>query len=205
MPLSVLYPVVVMICSISQQIQCSCATQFLGPSRNGIAGLEARTMVNVCGEQGLPRSTKVVFGSYDTIPNSQTWSRLSWVTLEGLANNTLFFKLHDPERSVCQHALGDTVCTNTTSLLAASRWGLFFHDGSDGAIGKWTREPFSIDKCRTFYDSPVYFINILTWQVGHLLIDVLEPLFYAMASIHGHVDAKGKNELLYLVSLTQCH
>lgn len=187
--------VIALFCSHSLQLHCSCATQILNLPRDQISGFDVGDIVKFCGEPRIPRSTKIAFGSYDTVPNSQTWSRLSWAMLEGLVNNTLYFKLHDPERSVCQHALGDTTCIGKTMLLAASRWGLFFHGGSDGAIGKWTREPFSADQCRTLYDGPVYFINILTWQVGHMLIDVLEPLFYTMATLHGYVDTKGKMEL----------
>lgn len=141
-----------------------------------------------CPRRRIPPSTSLQLGSHDTLPGAQTWSRLSWTTLEVSGE----FMLHDPSRSVCRQALGEATCASSGDvLLAASKWGLFFKGGSDGAVGRWTTQPFDLELCDAVYKSPVYVINILTWQVGHLVIDVLEPLYYAMALSDGGVDRDG--------------
>lgn len=39
--------------------------------------------------------------------------------------------------------------------------------------------------CSRVVEVPVFVIPVLTWQVGHLLIDVLEPLYHAMLDKFG--------------------
>lgn len=102
-------------------------------------------------------------GSRETIPQAQLWSRVRWTTM---SRGVLL--LHDPERSA----------EFRPEKLSGSRWRLFFHDNSDSVMGKWTDEPFDVSKCDILFEHRVHLVNILTWQVGHLLIDVLEPLHY---------------------------
>ncbi|KAJ1455301.1 hypothetical protein M885DRAFT_617174 [Pelagophyceae sp. CCMP2097] len=141
-----------------------------------------------------PRSSSLATGTRDTVPNAQTWSSLRWASYERGR-----FLVHDPDEALCRVALGPPQggdgelraaaavagCGGEELLLGASKWGLFFHAQPGGAtVGLRTREPYSASACATFVEAPVYLINILTWQVGHLLVDVLEPLFYAMLD-HG--------------------
>lgn len=125
-----------------------------------------------------PGSSIVRVGSRDTVPNAQTWSEVEWASYEGSR-----FLLHDPTRSLFRAARGDgaSVEAGETLVLGASKWGLFYHDGEDATVGAITSAPFDVESCDVAFAERVYVLNILTWQVGHLLIDILEPLYYAMA------------------------
>lgn len=46
-------------------------------------------------------------------------------------------------------------------------------------------QPFSLEGCGLFVEKPVYLIPILTWHIGHIIVDVLEPLYYMMIEEYG--------------------
>jgi hypothetical protein len=83
-------------------------------------------------------------------------------------------------------------------LLAASKWSDFFFSKTDHITAHITRDRFPgfsshrthsetslvCDPARSFV-TPTFVFPILTWQIGHLLVDVLEPLYNAMINAYG--------------------
>ncbi|KAJ8612761.1 hypothetical protein CTAYLR_010395 [Chrysophaeum taylorii] len=135
----------------------------------------------------MARSTTVTVGSHDTVPNAQTWSRLGWTSLNS-TSPVVALNIHDPSRGVCRPALGkSSTCLGEETLLAASKWGLFFHGGTDSIVGRRVDTALSLETCDVEFDETVFVLNILTWQVGHLLVDILEPLFYATGGDKAHL------------------
>ena len=133
-----------------------------------------------------PSTTAVTVGSRNTVPHAQTWADLRWASYDqGL------FRLHDPSGALFRGATAAArgPAPPRDRLLGASKWGLFFHDGEDASRGLVVDEPYATADCHVAFAERVYVLNLLTTQVGHLLVDVLEPLFYdAERSGGGVVD-----------------
>mmetsp|Transcript_3048 Transcript_3048/g.5766 ORF Transcript_3048/g.5766 Transcript_3048/m.5766 type:complete len:1031 (+) Transcript_3048:82-3174(+) len=79
-------------------------------------------------------------------------------------------------------------------VVAENRWSLFLENARIHTKTKLhiTRQPME-KQCSRYIDRPTYIFDFLGWHVGHLIIDVLEPLYYAMQSI-GEV---GRDSLLF--------
>ncbi|GMH97826.1 hypothetical protein TrST_g7074 [Triparma strigata] len=113
-------------------------------------------------------STLLSTSSVDTVPSTQTWSHLK--------KTTMVKKAREEEASFLLHRtdIGPEV------LLGESKWGLFFTSPpTDTVLGIADEGPFGVE-CDYYVDTPVVMFTILTWQVGHLIVDVLEPLFYML-------------------------
>ena len=137
-------------------------------------------------DAAAPSTTAVAVGSRDTVPHAQTWADLRWASYEGGS-----FLLHDPSGALFRGATATArgPAPPRDRLLGASKWGLFFHDGGDASRGVVVDEPYAAAKCHVAFAERLYVLNLLTTQVGHLLVDVLEPLFYdAERSGGGAVD-----------------
>jgi|NorSeaMetagenome_1021524.scaffolds.fasta_scaffold179101_2 hypothetical protein len=62
--------------------------------------------------------------------------------------------------------------------LSTSKWSLFFTSPPTSShIAVTTPKPYSLSHCTYHYSDHVIVATILTWQVGHLIVDVLEPLW----------------------------
>ncbi|KAH8047724.1 hypothetical protein JL721_12138 [Aureococcus anophagefferens] len=134
-----------------------------------------------------PKTTALRTGSRDTVPNAQTWSSLRWASYEGRA-----FVVHDPAAALFRGAVCDApgACRDGAPprILGASKWGLFWHDGADATAAAATAEPYERRRCDRAFGERTYVLNILTWQVGHLILDILEPLYHALARDGGGAD-----------------
>ena len=122
--------------------------------------------------RGKACTTSVEMGYHDTVPNGQSWSRLKCTQYRGNG-----FVLSE---DVFRPGIRDD--GSSKFLLGASKWGLFYHGTTDAVYGE--RRPLN---CTTFVTEPVVFANILTWQVGHLLVDVLEALYYQLRGRRCHL------------------
>ena len=127
-----------------------------------------------------PAASAVAVGSRDTVPNGQTWAAVRWATYAG--GRVL---VHDPAGALFGAARLDPAAAARDpprrldpgvgdAVFGASKWGLFFHDGADATRGAATAAPYASAACDVAFHERTYLINILTWQVGHLLVDVLE-------------------------------
>ena len=110
--------------------------------------------------------------SLTSVPNSQGWSR-------------------------CQYCVGDgpnIYVSNRSSrnspvvvkiFLSWSLWGEFFHSSrNDQYMAK-----FTVDiKLKNMINVPVFFIPVLTFHIGHLLIDVLEQTYHTMTKFYDKVQ-----------------
>ena len=121
-------------------------------------------------DAAAPSTTAVAVGSRDTVPHAQTWADLRWASYEGGA-----FLLHDPSGALFRGATATArgPAPPRDRLLGASKWGLFFHDGGDASRGVVVDEPYAAAKCHVAFAERLYVLNLLTTQVGHLLVDVL--------------------------------
>ena len=111
-----------------------------------------------------------LYGSF-TLPSPSTTSTLLSTTLLQTPRGDFVFLLHGALKP------------SPPLRLSASKWSLFYADlppSSDSSFAFPNPHPFAptADACDTFFEAPVFVINLLTWQVGHLLVDVLEPLFH---------------------------
>lgn len=120
------------------------------------------------------RSTTVEVGWHDTVPHAQTWSRLRYVSV---ANGTIGL-----------HGTG-------SRLLGQSKWGAFFQSGIYGVQS----DPV---ECVNVIDQGAL-VNMLTWQVGHLLVDILEPLYYARFSGELYLRVANPAEIVDLSMIQQ--
>lgn len=132
----------------------------------------------------MPRRTIAEFGSKSTIPDVQTWSRLQYTSL--VASSTLpFFKEAQSPQTSHYFVLHDHAPAHSTDTLrlSSSKWSRFYHSQqNDEHYAVPTSQPFDLQACDVYFSEPVIIINVLTWQVGHLLVDVLEPLYNMLSS-----------------------
>lgn len=151
-------------------------------------------------KQAFPHSSTVITGIKDTVPTSQTWSRCEYCALE-LSKDVLGAVLFDP-----RDRLPTTLNNGTT--LSSSKWLGFFHERTEVIRARRTRSRFRVndanlvlpDGCSRVVSRPVYIFSVLTWQTGHLLVDVLEPLFHTMQSQYGRVPAELRPVLILEVA-----
>ena len=77
---------------------------------------------------------------------------------------------------------GDECCNAKTG---ANQQGIPIHHNG---YGEHYDEPQQFgDRCARIVTRPVFVFPVLTWQVGHLLVDVLEPLYHTMVAQYGYV------------------
>ena len=146
-----------------------------------------------------PKTTALRTGSRDTVPNAQTWSSLRWASYEARA-----FVVHDPAAALFRGAVCDApgACRDGAPprILGASKWGLFWHDGADATAAAATAEPYERRRCDRAFGERTYVLNILTWQVGHLILDILEPLYHALARDGGGAPDPARTRLIFDVA-----
>ena len=129
----------------------------------------------------------------DAYPNPQRWSRIVGYSrlLPSCSNNDTCFHEHGrtlevldlPPQSQSQ-SQSQSQYQSQPYLLSSSRWSKFFQSSHhDEFYATPMTTPLPPATCHHF-NSPVYVVNLLTWQVGHLLIDILEPLFNMIINDH---------------------
>ena len=129
--------------------------------------------------------------------------------------------LFDP-RSALRKTLADP------PTLSSSKWRGFFHTQPEGAIARFApstetfanaiiqrsnssnssssvrdqiRHPHQHrEQCQRLVTRPVFVFSILTWQVGHLLVDVLEPLHATMVQHYGRIPTELSPVLVFEVA-----
>lgn len=81
------------------------------------------------------------------------------------------------------------------SVIGQSRWSGFINavglKASTAAIVAETEEI----SCDVVISRPVFVLDMICLQVGHLIIDILEPLYYVMVNTYGRVD---RNALIFI-------
>jgi hypothetical protein len=161
----------------------------------------------------LPQSSTFLMGVKDSIPSPQIWSRCEHCAMQIDEESNLEVILFDPSHHLID-SLGRPQTTNhhhNASLVVSSiKWRGFFHDKPELIRAKLEEEGVSYGSqvkqssasgrdslmsrekqvCDLVIKRPVFVFSILTWQVGHLLVDVLEPLYYTMMSQYGRVPTE---------------
>ena len=117
----------------------------------------------------------------------------SWARCTACSYSRGEVTLYDPYGAL--ESDGEALPPHGTLRLASSKWhGFFYHSGlSDEVRGHVVRTPLRVARsdCTRFVEERTIVFSLLTWQVGHLLLDVLEPLFYAAAAEEEAAVARG--------------
>jgi hypothetical protein len=176
------------------------------------AGIRRRLDNSTSEFGGLPSSSTVVVGVKDTVPSPQFWSRCAHCALE-IRHSKLNAVLFDP-RGALKQVFGGR---GSDPLLSSTKWRGFFHEKPEHISGRYAPEGQTfveaiqgqtpseltrgeLKKCMRVITRPIFVFSILTWQIGHLLIDVLEPLFHTMVSQYGQVPLDLKPVLILEVA-----
>jgi hypothetical protein len=110
-----------------------------------------------------------------SVPQSQRWSRCQRCGLSlGEQNHVLVF--------------GNDSAKLISNLISWSQWGEFFSavHHNDRYYGIATSSE-NLTDVKYIVDRPVFIIPIITFHVGHILVDVLESLYYSMMRYYGSV------------------
>lgn len=125
-----------------------------------------------------------------TLPHAQTSSTLTHTSLIKTPHGDSVFLLHAPASPP----------QSVPTTLSASKWSLFYASlppASDSSYLFPARHPFTptAQACDYLVPERVIVVNLLTWQVGHLIVDVLEPLFHLLSPEAG---GDSKNNRIFL-------
>ncbi len=105
-------------------------------------------------------------------PDHQGWS---YCENCGMRNNTLFY-------------FDNSLLVNGPFSvdLSWSHWGEFFHENNNDQIRAylWTEVEFP---ARLWMKRPVYMLPMITLHVGHILVDLLEQVYFNMMATYGRV------------------
>jgi len=55
----------------------------------------------------------------------------------------------------------------------------------DQLYGDFVQQDFSLSSCDRMVHQPVFILPILTWHIGHLIVDIIESLYYTMKGLYG--------------------
>jgi hypothetical protein len=111
----------------------------------------------------------------NTKPKEQMWSMCTMCSYqEGRVT------LYDPD-NVLTHMHGKT------PTLAQSRYHGYFQPRSDRIEGTITRHALDVSECAYLITTPTFIVPVLNLHFGHVLIDLIEPLFHTMMSHYGRV------------------
>lgn len=131
-----------------------------------------------------PAPSNITGGSRDTVPGRAAWSRCRHCALA-------------PDGRTVEH-YGAAAAPPRGAPLARTKWHGFFRDGLGddvhGAPAPAEPRGTEAERCAGgVVDSPTVLIDILTWQPGHLLVDVLEPLYATLRQHYGGRPPPGLN------------
>ncbi|GMI43276.1 hypothetical protein TeGR_g10503, partial [Tetraparma gracilis] len=124
------------------------------------------------------------------MPHAQTSSTLTHTSLIKTPHGDSVFLLHAPASPP----------QSVPTTLSASKWSLFYASlppASDSSYLFPAQHPFTptAQACDYLVPERVIVVNLLTWQVGHLIVDVLEPLFHLLSPEAG---GDSKNNRIFL-------
>ena len=111
-----------------------------------------------------------------TVPSPSISTTLSFMTLisEGGPSGSPVLLLHEPP----SEGQDDWSEPESLLVLSSSKWSLFFNSPPTSVHhAVKSPQPFSLASCHTYFKEYVFVFTILTWHVGHLILDVLEPLY----------------------------
>lgn len=167
----------------------------------------------------LPQSSTFILGVKDSVPSPQIWSRCEHCAMEIDEQDVLKVVLFDPSNHIKQSTVSSMSSSSSTSsedfVISSNKWRGFFHDQPEMIYGEFEEEGVSFVNsvkspnmnqetkhrmCHNFITRPVFIFSILTWQVGHLIVDVLEPLYYTMMSQYGRIPIELKPILIFEVA-----
>eukprot|EP01041_Mallomonas_annulata_P002467 gene2467-4787_t len=119
--------------------------------------------------------SNLVVNEISTVPNSQGWSRCNYCVWK------------DSGLTFVQDARSnDNLAIIQNISLSWSLWGEFFHhDHSDRVFA--TRNTESSVMSSYYISRPVFYVPMITFHVGHVLIDLLEEIYFTMINTYGIV------------------
>jgi hypothetical protein len=144
----------------------------------------------------VARSSAYVHGLQDTVPSPQSWARCEFCAYS--AGRVLLF---DPDHlHASALGLADTA-SSFTFVATDSRWSTFFRGGSDRAEfvqglipaqvvpqPHWHWKGGGGSVCARSVPVNTFVFTALTLHTGHLIVDVLEPLFNMQIRQQGMVS-----------------
>jgi hypothetical protein len=145
------------------------------------------------------RSSLYAQGHQDTVPSPQSWARCEFCAYSG-GKAVLF----DPDHLHAK-VLGNADISSAFSFVASdSRWSTFFRPGSDRPAFVQGKMPIQVlpqphwhwrggglvetQKCLHSVAVDTFVFTALTLHTGHLIVDVLEPLFNMQFRQRGAVN-----------------
>ncbi len=102
-------------------------------------------------------------------PDTQGWSKCMYCQLQ--KSQIVFFD-----------------SSNSSSLinLSWSHWGEFFHKfNNDQLVG--TKSALNFVDDTNIVRTPVYILTMITFHLGHILVDFLEQMYFSMLTLYGEV------------------
>jgi hypothetical protein len=102
-------------------------------------------------------------------PDTQGWSRCLYCQLK--KPQTVYF---------------DTLNSSSTVVLSWSHWGEFFHHLNNDQL-RGTKSTSKFISHNHVVEIPVYILPMITFHVGHILVDFLEQVYFSMLTSYGLV------------------
>eukprot|EP01035_Chromulina_nebulosa_P028281 gene28281-37320_t len=111
------------------------------------------------------------------VPDDEMWTRCEYCGLKG--KNFLLF-----QKSLQNESIHQSV--NNRIQFSSSLWKEFFHTYSNDRYFANIVQDFDIG-VGNIISRPVYILPMITFHIGHILIDLLEPLYSSMIRTYGKV------------------
>jgi hypothetical protein len=120
--------------------------------------------------RNIPSASTLETHEQYMVPDNGVWSRCEYCSLN--ANSSVL--IHSSGRKRSKSGVSSPI------LLSRSNWEEFFYsNNNDKYYGK--KISYHIDGVDCFVvDNPIFIVPLITFHPGHILVDLLEPLYYAM-------------------------